>query len=85
MRKSTSFYVFLHTNGIAINFGMINSFGRPIIYIIYIQKASNLSEGFCQNDDIEKIIALFSTKSLVRIVAKTCFLILRKRNNLLYI
>ena len=49
------------------------------------RKASNLCEGFCRNDDIEKIIVLFSTKSLVRIVAKTCFLILRKRNNLLYI
>ena len=49
------------------------------------RKASNLCEGFCRNDDIEKIIILFSTKSLVRIVAKTCFLILRKRNNLLYI
>ena len=49
------------------------------------RKASTLSEGFCRNDDIEKITVLFSTKSLVRIVAKTCFLILRKRNNLLYI
>ena len=49
------------------------------------RKASNLCEGFCRNDDIEKIIVLFSTKSLVRIVAKTGFLILRKRNNILYI
>ena len=49
------------------------------------RKASNLCEGFCRNDDIEKIIVLLSTKSLVRIVAKTCFLILRKRNTQLYI
>ena len=49
------------------------------------RKASNLCEGFSRNDDIEKIIVLFSTKSLVRIVAKTFFLILRKRSNLLYI
>ena len=49
------------------------------------RKASNFCEGFCRNDDIEKIIVLFSAISLVRIVAKTCFLILRKRNNLLYI
>ena len=33
------------------------------------------------SDDIDKIIVLFSTKPLVRTVAKTCFLILRKRNN----
>ena len=41
-------------------------------------------EGFCRINDIEKIIVVFSTKSLVRIVAKSCILILWKRNTVLY-
>ena len=39
---------------------------------------------FTQLDDIDKICVLFSTKSLVRVVAKTCFNILRTRNLILY-
>ena len=49
------------------------------------RKVTTLCEGFCRIDDTGKIIVLFSAKFFVHTVAKTCFLIRRERNNLLYI
>jgi len=48
------------------------------------QKASSLYENFINMPDQRKCSVLFSAKDLVRVCAKTCFLILQLRNNLLY-
>jgi len=47
-------------------------------------KVSTPLHDFSQLGDVEKIITLFSTDTLVKIVAKTCFSILNTRNALLY-
>ena len=49
------------------------------------RNASKFCKRCCRMDDIGNIKALFSTESVVHIVANTCFLIIRKRNNILYV
>ena len=47
-------------------------------------KVSTQLHGFSQLGNVKTIITLFSTSTLVKIVAKTCFSILNTRNALLY-
>ena len=49
-----------------------------------LQKASNIYEIFMDMSEQRQCSILFSTKDLVRVCAKTCFLILKLRTNLLY-
>ena len=52
--------------------------------VALVAKANELGYNLAQLSDNEKLTLLFSTNSLVRVVAKTCYLILKYRKSLLY-
>ena len=46
--------------------------------------AESVSKDFLSFNDSQKIVFLFSDVNMIRICAKTCFLILNKRRNILF-
>ena len=48
------------------------------------EKASSVCDNFATLCDNDKVIFMFTHPELIRILAKTCFNILKSRNNLLY-